>query len=118
MQPDEVGTMTGFKLTKQVMKLAVAGRRGSTKEKGRTPMVMGSRPMAKERAENGTAPMGGSLTPIIRGGGQLRWVGLFACSVDCSSSLRRKMYHTPHSNYIQGEATSKGMQSDIYGHAL
>ena len=63
--------MKGFTFGKPVMKLAVAGStrrgRGSTKEKGHTPMVMGSRPMAKERAENGTAPMGGSLTPIIFG---------------------------------------------------
>ena len=99
MQPDEVGTRTGLPLRKQVIREG-----GSTKEKEHTPMVMGSRPMvmgsrpmvigsrpmAKERA----APMGGSLTPITRGGGKFRWVRFFACSVDCSSSLGRKTYHT------------------------
>ena len=63
--------MTGFKILKPVMKQAVAGStrrgRGSSKEKGHTPMVMGSRPMAKERAEKGTAPMVGSLTAVIGG---------------------------------------------------
>ena len=63
--------MPGFKLRAPVMKLALAGStprgRGSTKEKGRTPMVMGSRPMAKERAEKGTAPMVESLTVVIGG---------------------------------------------------
>ena len=71
MQPDEVGPMTGFKNIKPVMKQAVAGStrrgKGSTKEKRYTPMVMGSRPMAKERAEKGTAPMVESLTVVIGG---------------------------------------------------
>ena len=74
MQPDEV--LAGFKLSKPVMKLAVAGstrrergstkekgvagstrrERGSTKEKGYTPMVMGTAgTVGRIGAEKGTA---------------------------------------------------------------
>ena len=38
--------------------------------------------------------VGALITPITRGGGKFRWVRFFACSVDCSSSLGRKMNHT------------------------
>ena len=65
MQPSEVGTMQGSKNLKPELQ-AVAGStrrgRGSSKEKGHTPMVMGSRPMATHGAEHGSAPMVGMAT--------------------------------------------------------
>ena len=70
MQPGEVGTMKGSKNLKPEIQ-AVAGStrkgRGSSKEKGHTPMVMGSRPMATDGAEKGSAPMVGSLTAVLGG---------------------------------------------------
>ena len=52
MQPDEVGLGKGDK--------AQSTRKGSNKEKGCTPVVMGSHPMAKERAEKGAPAVAGS----------------------------------------------------------
>ena len=76
MQPSEVGTVKGSKNLKPELQ-AVAGStrrgRGSSKEKGHTPMVMGSRPMAKDVAEKGSAPMVGRLTAVI--GGTIHGIG-------------------------------------------
>ena len=57
MQPVEVGLMQE---DKQQKTMAQSTRKGSKKEKGCTPVVMGSHPMAKERAEKGAPAVAGS----------------------------------------------------------
>ena len=70
MQTDEVGLGTGDTQRKAKAKVPMAEstRKGSKKEKGCTPMVMESHPMAKERAEKGAPAVAGSR--VARGGGK------------------------------------------------
>ena len=91
MQPDEVGPMTGFKSIKPVMKQAVAGStrrgKGSTKEKGYTPMVMGSRPMAKDWL-NGKPAVAGKTR-----------VWTSAALWEANISFATKTHYTPHTKH-------------------
>ena len=68
MQTDEVGLGKGDNQRKSKAKVPMAesSRKGSEKEKGCTPMVMGSHPMAKERAEKG-APAVAGRAPAVAG---------------------------------------------------
>ena len=70
MQTDEVGFGKGDNQRKTTAKVPMAEstRKGSKKEKGCTPMVMESHPMAKERAEQGAPAVAGSR--VARGGGK------------------------------------------------
>ena len=68
MQTDEVGHGNGGYQRKLKVKVAMAEStgKGSKKEEGCTPMVMGSYPMAKDRAEKG-APAVAGRAPAVAG---------------------------------------------------
>ena len=62
MQTDEVGLGNGGNQRKLKVRVAMAEStgKGSKKEEGCTPTVMGNHPMAKERAEKGAPAEAGS----------------------------------------------------------
>ena len=70
MQTDEVGHGNGGNQRKLKVKVAMAEStgKGSKKEEGCTPMVMGSHPMAEERAEKGSPAVAGGRVATGREG--------------------------------------------------
>ena len=117
--------MAGFKLRKPVMKLAVAGstrrERGSTKEKGYTPMVMGTAgTVGRIGAQQGTAGTVGTIGAVIIHGlsgkpavaGKTRvWtsqlVGNKKIIMHDEKTITHRIddeknNHSPHSNYTHG----------------
>ena len=73
MQTDEVVHGNGGNQRKSKVKVAMAEStgKGSNKEEGCTPMVMGSHPMAKERAEKGAPAVVGRAPAVARSRGPI-----------------------------------------------
>ena len=105
MQPDEVGLGKGDNQRKPKVEFAMAESigKGSKKEEGCTPMVMGSHPMAKERAETGGA-RGIMVHPRWRG------IGREGAETVAEVVLKDMFIHVYVLHIYQGG-------SDIYGQA-